>query len=593
MKKTRTIRERAKALAQLFVRKIPLILSSVAFLGATAHGSSLSLGGSFSGVGNQPITIFPYPIPLPLWFGTSRYGDAFSFQIPLLNLGSATYSASGLPAGLSLDPASGLVSGTLADAGNFVLGLSCISSSGTTGMNYYLTVQGRLTVSGSGAGTVSPDGVSYFNLNTPILFAYPDNGSGFLSTNSTGITVIGGSPLPTVTLTASPQSGYRLLAWQHHTIQSGSSSAVGSETINPVTPTLTGPDEYWTAEFIPWSQCAGDYYGLIPGTDGAGHHSGKLHLTVTKKGSLSGNYELDGRTFPFSGVFDIGNSYTMSFPRINSTPLTITLRFDSLTAHATLTDGTWVQSIDVIKIAPFTNAQPCPFTGYYTAALYPNTDSLHLIPGGTGLMTLRIFPGGVARLVGVLPFGVSFSFSGRVSSEDWTLPLATTFSQNAGTLSGTLQLGSSDQAQGIFSGTLNVLKIDNTPNPLGRATIFNAVGAVYHPLDLMPGTTGSLAIRGLPVSGSVIAGFKLNALHNVVLNPAIPHALTFHLDDSTGTFYGKFKDGQTTRHYLGLLLTQQTVSGVPLQPVWGAGFFNEETEPAAVELNFDPLTPLP
>jgi hypothetical protein len=87
---------------------------------------------------------------------TGQSGSAFSYQITATNT-PTSFKATGLPAGLSINSETGLISGTLAAAGTSSIGLSATNASGTGTAKMTLAVTAAQTSTGSGtsAGTGS------------------------------------------------------------------------------------------------------------------------------------------------------------------------------------------------------------------------------------------------------------------------------------------------------------------------------------------------------------------------------------------------------------------------------------------------------
>jgi hypothetical protein len=72
---------------------------------------------------------------------TGSAGSAFQFQV-LTSEGTSTYTAAGLPTGLTIDPNSGIISGTSAQSGTFTVTVSATNSAGTSTQTLTLTLAG-------------------------------------------------------------------------------------------------------------------------------------------------------------------------------------------------------------------------------------------------------------------------------------------------------------------------------------------------------------------------------------------------------------------------------------------------------------------
>jgi hypothetical protein len=66
-------------------------------------------------------------------------GLSFNYQVTVAN-GATSYSASGLPAGLTIDPSSGLISGTTTQTGTFSVTITATNNSGSTSTTLSLIV---------------------------------------------------------------------------------------------------------------------------------------------------------------------------------------------------------------------------------------------------------------------------------------------------------------------------------------------------------------------------------------------------------------------------------------------------------------------
>lgn len=85
------------------------------------------------------MTVLGAPVITSALSGSGTYGDAFSYAITATN-GPTSYSASGLPAGLTIDPNTGVISGALGAAGTFNVTIGAANLAGTGSATLTLTV---------------------------------------------------------------------------------------------------------------------------------------------------------------------------------------------------------------------------------------------------------------------------------------------------------------------------------------------------------------------------------------------------------------------------------------------------------------------
>ena len=95
------------------------------------------------GTGTATATIGIVSLPLPVFTSAGGVlgvaGNPFSYTITAINT-VTSFFASGFPAGLSLNPSTGVISGTLSAAGNYTMTLGAINLAGTTTTTLNLTV---------------------------------------------------------------------------------------------------------------------------------------------------------------------------------------------------------------------------------------------------------------------------------------------------------------------------------------------------------------------------------------------------------------------------------------------------------------------
>jgi hypothetical protein len=157
-------------------------------------------------------------------------GSAFSYQIAATNTPSS-YAAAGLPAGLSVNTGTGLISGTPTTSATYTVTLSATNGSGTGNATLTLTIHAAatpapaITSATSASGTVeSAFSYQITATNTPSSYAAVDLPAG-LSVN-TGTGLISGTPTTSATLTVALSA----------TNGSGTGTASLTLTINPDPP---------------------------------------------------------------------------------------------------------------------------------------------------------------------------------------------------------------------------------------------------------------------------------------------------------------------------------------------------------------------
>jgi uncharacterized repeat protein (TIGR03803 family) len=280
-----------------------LISGTPTLVGATTVSISAT-NAAGTGSATLMITVLPQlPVITSAPAATGSTGFNFNYQITATN-NPSTYSSGPLPAGLTLNPSTGLISGTVASTGTSAVIIIAANPAGAGSESLTLTfVQGPpiITSPPSVTGT-NGGGFSYqiTALNNPTGFAAIGLPSG-LNLNAatgliTGITASLGNS--TVTISASNASGVSSasvtitvvqmpppgLAWPLSTICSFASS----NGANPMGGVIQGYD--------------GNFYGT---TDFGGSANQGTVFKVTPGGSLSDlvsfNYATNG-AYPFVGL---------------------------------------------------------------------------------------------------------------------------------------------------------------------------------------------------------------------------------------------------------------------------------------------------
>ena len=183
---------------------------------AAAGTSNVTLSATNSGgTGSAPLTLtvtVAAPVITSNGADGGTVGTAFSYQITATN-SPTSFGASGLPSGLAVNTASGLISGTSATAGTSNVTLSATNGGGTGSAPLTLTMimaAPAITSSGTASGTVGT-AFSYqiTATNSPTSFGASGLPAGFTVSTSSGL--ISGTPTgagtSSVTLAATNSGG--------------------------------------------------------------------------------------------------------------------------------------------------------------------------------------------------------------------------------------------------------------------------------------------------------------------------------------------------------------------------------------------------
>ncbi len=203
----------------------------------TAAGTSTvtlsATNASGSGSAALALTIQPPP---PVITGptaaTAAVGTAFSYQIAASN-SPTSFAATGLPAGLAVNTANGLISGTPTTAGTSTVTLSATNSGGTGNATLALTIQPPSPVINSPATATAAVGTAFsYQIaasNSPTSFTATGLPAGLAISTTTGL--ISGTP------TAAGTSTVTLSA----TNSGGTGNATLALTIQPPSPVINSP----------------------------------------------------------------------------------------------------------------------------------------------------------------------------------------------------------------------------------------------------------------------------------------------------------------------------------------------------------------
>src|SRR5437870_2266098 len=193
--------------------------------------SATNSGGT--GSATLTLTINPAkPVITSSLTATGQVGVAFSYQITATN-NPTSYNATGLPAGLTVNTSTGLISGTPTTAGTYTLTITATNAGGTGSATLTLTIKPPAPVITSPATATGQVGVAFSYqitaTNNPTSYNATGLPAGLTVNTSTGL--ISGTPTTAGTYSVTISA----------TNSGGTGSATLTLTINPATPVITSP----------------------------------------------------------------------------------------------------------------------------------------------------------------------------------------------------------------------------------------------------------------------------------------------------------------------------------------------------------------
>jgi hypothetical protein len=461
-------------------------------------------------------------------------GQPFSYPITAPD-SVTSFAASGLPPGLSLNAATGLISGTPSTLGVYNSAISVSNPGGTGSSTVAITVCPLLTVTVSGSGSVTP---------------------GFLgaTTRQTG---------QSYTLVATASRGSYFAGW---TVTGG--AAGDTHSLSSSLTITTDRNLVVRASFVPYLSAAAKYSGLISSSSLA--TSGYFSLTLSKTGAFTSAITFGGKRYSLSGQLTGEHQFTGRIIRSGNLPIDVFLWLDP-EGSGKIT-GTF--SINGSVVAQLLTQKPLatgaiPQQGKYTV-LMPAEFALSgtdVPPEGIGYGTLTISSRGQIRFAGALGDSTPFSV-GDTLAADGTWPLFIAPYKPAGIVTGTLLFNNPPSA-GVpdITGTLGWMKPPSSTGQFYRNSFtgqINLVGSRYTPPE--PGMAAVNIRNGLVT----FAGGGLNplptpatasvGLDNRVTISSTP-GLSMKLTISTGVFSGSFTDPVTKKSlsYQGVLIQKSNI----------------------------------
>jgi outer membrane protein assembly factor BamB len=477
----------------------------------------------------------------------------FDYQIGASNY-PASYTASGLPAGLSLDPSNGLISGTLVGTGTYGVGISALNLGGSDSelLTISVTPPPPVFTTGTVAGIVgTPFSYQVGAINSPSSFMASGLPPGLGIDPSTGL--ISGTPtssglfVPIVSAT--------------NVYGSGSTSLTLSIAANP-------------------TAYHGTFSGLGILESGP---AASIKLTLNAHGSFTGRFAAPGEAFTLAGKFQ-----PFGFAAGSARAGTATLTYQFTTNSdppgifgyvvVTSTAGQSDYAIESMLLGTF-NAKTLPagLAGHYTVLLPVTTNGTAAgLPAGSGFGTMLVTSAGAIHLSGKMADGAPFAISSQLQTDGTTYTLFDIpyTAAKPGLVAGEMAFATSSasDASGFVEWT-RPAGISTTLYPAGFAGVCGIFAAKYAAPALASGTGEIVLSDGDLPSSPLIEDFTVSSHGAVAFGSA---GLTLSIVPSTGAFTGRFPFPGTNKAtvYSGVIYQKPTT--------YGSGLFLSSTESGEV-----------
>ncbi|MGA2458162.1 MAG: putative Ig domain-containing protein [Terriglobales bacterium] len=530
----------------------------------TAATSTVTLSASNSGgTANATLTLTIKPAAPAIMSATTAsgtVGSAFSYQITASNT-PTSYGATGLPAGLSVNSGTGLISGTPTAAGTSTVTLSASNSGGTGSASLTLNIAAApipapvITSATTASGTVgSAFSYQITASKTPTSYGATGLPAGLSVSSTTGL--ISGTPTAagtsTVTLSASNSGGAGSASLTLNiaaapipapviTSATTASGTVGSAFSYQITASNT-PTSYG-ATGLPAGLSVNSTSGLISGTpttaatstvtlratNSGGTGSASLTLTINPAPAAAGTLTANPASLAF-GSAQMGSSVTLTDSITNTGGSSVTISQATATGTGFSISGLTVPlalnpGASVTFSTVFAPQSAASVSGGITVVSNASNSTLSVSLSGTGTATGTLTIAPTTLSFGNATVGTSVSQSSSLSAAGASVTVSSAslssaeFSLTGISLPVTIAAGQSvpvtmtfsPQSSGSASGVLTVAS--NASNTATQSLSGVGVAPAQHSVSLSWTDTNS-GIAGYNVYRGNASGGPFTAINS-------------------------------------------------------------------------------